>query len=114
MAHRLDVYDHLGRFGGLYLHMFGDCYRYAKGAVIASSAYKGEPQTRRDDAFAWFIARHPERAEDVAILRTIEPHYLLTMNKGSTDDLPFPAQDCHELAQSVLDAAKRIIAAAYV
>jgi predicted nucleotidyltransferase len=109
---KLENYTHIERFGGLYLSLFADCYRYAKGAILTASAYSGQPLPRRDDAFAWFIDRHPELAADVATVRTIEPHYLLTMNKGSEETLPFSANNCDERALAVLDAAKRICKAA--
>jgi hypothetical protein len=113
IAHSLDRFDDITRYEGLYLSMLADCYRYAKGAAIVASVHAHQPQARRDDAFAWLLTRHPELSTDVQILREIEPHYLVTMDKLSGEELPFEAEVERELAASALAAAKRVIATAY-
>jgi hypothetical protein len=112
VARKLDMLTEIERFGGLYLSVFADCYRYAKGAVVAACVHAGEPHAQRDEAFAWLLRRHRECANDIEVLKSIEPHYLLTMGKASESDLPFPARDCDDRARSVVAAAQRIAAVA--
>jgi hypothetical protein len=110
MQAKLKPCTKLKRFGGLYQFVLESSYRWSKTAVMLANARARQITTCRADAFSAFAARHPDRAQDLAWIEHIEPHYLRTMGKLPDDaKMPFPAQGCDEQAQRSLDAAARII-----
>lgn len=112
LARKLEPYEPdtgVAWCGGYYLNLYADCYRWADVAMRDANAAAETFGTRREEVRAEFTQRHPELAEQVGWLATIEPIYLKSKGKNGRAELPFSDTDTHDEALLSLQVAQEVI-----